>query len=75
MEKIKITFEINKEDLLTALKEVGREFDLKLKKDIDLEELEETLSSDISNYFDWSLTEFLEEGLNNDLYREFYEED
>jgi hypothetical protein len=37
--------------------------------------LEETLSSDISNYFDWSLTEFLEEGLNNDLYREFYEED
>ena len=75
MEKIKITFEINKEDLLTALKEVGREFDLKLKKDIDSEELEETLSSDISNYFDWSLTEFLEEGLNNDLYREFYEED
>ena len=75
MEKIKITFEINKEDLLTALKEVGREFDLKLKKDIDSEELEETLSDDISNYFDWSLTEFLEEGLNNDLYREFYEED
>ena len=75
MERIKITFEINKEDLLTALKEVGREFDLKLKKGIDSEELEETLSSDISNYFDWSLTEFLEEGLNNDLYREFYEED
>jgi len=76
MQKVRITFEIDSKDLLDALKEVGREFDLKLKKDIDSEELEETLSSDISNYFDfWSLTEFLEEGLNNDLYREFYEED
>ena len=75
MQKVRITFEISKEDLLDALKEVGRGFDLKLRKDINLEELEETLSCDISNYFDWSMTEFLEEGLNNDLYREFYEED
>jgi hypothetical protein len=75
MGKVRITFEIDSKDLLDALKEVGRGFDLKLKKDINLEELEETLSSDISNYFDWSMTEFLEEGLNNDLYREFYEED
>ena len=75
MGKVRITFEIDSEDLLDALKEVGRGFDLKLRNDINLEELEETLSSDISNYFDWSMTEFLEEGLNNDLYREFYEED
>ena len=75
MGKVRITFEIDSKDLLDALKEVGRGFDLKLRKDINLEELEETLSSDISNYFDWSMTEFLEEGLNNDLYREFYEED
>ena len=75
MGKVRITFEIDSKDLLDALKEVGRGFDLKLKKDINLEELEETLSSDISNYFDWSMTEFLEEGLNSDLYREFYEED
>jgi hypothetical protein len=75
MGKVRITFEIDSKDLLDALKEVGRGFDLKLKKDINLEELEETLSSDISNYFDWSMTEFLEEGLNNDLYKEFYEED
>ena len=67
MGKVRITFEIDSKDLLDALKEVGRGFDLKLKKDINLEELEETLSSDISNYFDWSMTEFLEEGLNNDL--------
>jgi hypothetical protein len=75
MGKVRITFEIDSKDLLDALKEVGRGFDLELRKDINLEELEETLSSDISNYFDWSMTEFLEEGLNNDLYREFYEED
>ena len=75
MGKVRITFEIDSKDLLDALKEVGKGFDLKLRKDINLEELEETLSSDISNYFDWSMTEFLEEGLNNDLYREFYEED
>jgi len=75
MKKIKITFEISKEDLINALKNAGRDFDLILKKDINLEELEETLGSDISNYFDRSLTEFLEEGLNNDLYGEFYEED
>ena len=75
MGKVRVTFEIDSKDLLDALKEAGRGFDLKLKKDINLEELEETLSSDISNYFDWSMTEFLEEGLNNDLYGEFYEED
>jgi hypothetical protein len=75
MKKVKITFEISKEDLLDALKDAGKEFDLKLKKNISLEELEETLSSDISNYFDYSLAEFLEEGLNCDLYTEFYEED
>ena len=72
MEKIKITFEISKEDLVNALEDAGREFNLKLKKKINLEELEETLISDISNYFDWSLTEFLEAGLNNDLYTEFF---
>ena len=72
MGKVKITFEIDSRDLLDALKEVGRGFDLKLRKDINLEELEETLSSDISNYFDWSLSEFLEAGLNNDLYTEFF---
>jgi hypothetical protein len=72
MSKVKITFEISKEDLVNALKDAGKGFDLKLKKDINLEELEETLSSDISNYFDWSLTEFLEEGLNNDLYTEYF---
>jgi hypothetical protein len=74
MGKVKITFEIDSKDLLDALKEVGRGFDLKLRKDINLEELEETLSSDISNYFDWNLPEFLVEGLNCDLYTEFYEE-
>ena len=72
MEKIKITFEISKEDLVNALEDAGREFNLKLKKKINLEELEETLISDISNYFDWSLSEFLEAGLNNDLYTEFF---
>ena len=40
MQKVRITFEISKEDLLDALKEVGRGFDLKLRKDINLEELE-----------------------------------
>ena len=72
MQKVRITFEIDSKDLLDALKEVGRGFDLKLKKDINLEELEETLSSDISNYFSYSLPEFLEEGLNNDLYTEYF---
>jgi hypothetical protein len=72
MEKIKITFEISKEDLVNALEDAGKGFNLKLKKKINLEELEETLSSDISNYFSYSLPEFLEEGLNNDLYTEYF---
>ena len=77
MSKVKIIFEISKENLVNALQDAGSGFNLKLKKDINLEELEETLSSDISNYFNLSLnflTEFLEEGLNNDLYREFFKE-
>ena len=72
MEKIKITFEISKEDLVNALEDAGRGFNLKLKKKINVEELEDTLSSDISNYCVWSLTEFLEEGLKNDLYTEYF---
>ena len=47
MGKVRITFEIDSKDLLDALKEVGKGFDLKLRKDINLEELEETLSYDI----------------------------
>jgi hypothetical protein len=77
MSKVKIIFEISKENLINALQNAGSGFSLKLKKDINLEELEETISSDISNYFNLSLnflTEFLEEGLNNDLYREFFKE-
>ena len=72
MSKVNITFEISKDYLFNSIKDSFKCFYLKLKKDINLEELEETLSSDISNYFDWSLTEFLEEGLNNDLYTEYF---
>ena len=72
MSKLKITFEISKEDLLYALKQAGSAFDLEVKEDVKLEELEETLNFDISNYFRSNLAEFVEEGLNNDLYTEFF---
>jgi hypothetical protein len=72
MSKVKITFEISKEDLFYALKQAGNVFDLEVKEDIKLEELEETLNFDISNHFRSTLSEFLEEGLNNDLYTEYF---
>jgi hypothetical protein len=72
MSKVKITFEISKEDLFYALRQAGNVFDLEVKEDIKLEELEETLNFDISNHFRSTLSEFLEEGLNNDLYTEYF---
>ncbi len=72
MSKVKITFEISKEDLFYALRQAGNVFDLEVKEDIKLEELEETLNFDISNHFRSNLSDFLEEGLNNDLYTEYF---
>jgi hypothetical protein len=72
MSKVKITFEISKEDLFYALRQAGNVFDLEVKEDIKLEELEETLNFDISNHFRSNLPDFLEEGLNNDLYTEYF---
>jgi hypothetical protein len=72
MSTVKITFEISKEDLFYALRQAGSAFDLEVKEGIKLEELEETLNFDISNHFRSNLSEFLEEGLNNDLYTEYF---
>ena len=75
MKTIKIQFEINVDHLLNELKDAGKHFDLTLKKDVDLVELQTQLQGDIENDIDQRLGEFLYEGLNADIYTEFFEGD
>jgi uncharacterized tellurite resistance protein B-like protein len=75
MKTITITFQISEETLLDALKEAGSSFNLTLKEDFDLDEFGKELNSDISNYFDFELAKFLEEGVNQDLYLDYFEDE
>ena len=75
MKTITVTFQISEERLVEALKDAGSEFGLTLSPNFNLDEFGEQLSSDIANHFDHELTEFIEEGLNCDLYSEYFEEE
>ncbi len=77
MEKIKVSFEISVDGLKAALQDAGESCGLVLK-DLgiaDLVSLEKELNSDIDNYITHQLVEFLEEGINQDCYLDFFEED
>jgi len=75
MKTITVTFQISEERVLEALNDAGKSFGLVLSSDFDLDEFGEELSSDIENHFDHELTEFIEEGLNCDLYSEYFEDE
>ena len=75
MKTITVTFNIDKETLLKTFKSVGKDFDLKLKKDLNFDELVKEFGEDVSNYIEGQLEEFIEEGLNQDCYLDFFDED
>ena len=74
MKTITVTFEISEERLLECLRVAGSTFNLTMKQDIDIDLLEEMVSEDIANFTIQDLSNFLEEGMNNDMYLEFFEE-
>jgi hypothetical protein len=75
MKTITVTFQISEERLLEALNDAGKGFGLVLSSDFNLDEFGEQLCSDIENYTDQGLTEFIEEGLNCDIYSEYFEDE
>ena len=75
MKTVTVTFNIDKETLLKTFKSVGKDFDLKLKKDLNFDELVKEFGEDVSNYIEGQLEEFIEEGLNQDCYLDFFDED
>ena len=75
MKIIKITFEMSEQRLLECLKIAGTGFGLTLKKDIDISLLGEAVSNDVENVIANDLMNFFIEGINNDLYLEFFNEE
>ncbi|HMS90842.1 MAG TPA: hypothetical protein PKC87_01350 [Candidatus Absconditabacterales bacterium] len=77
MKKIKITFELEVDALKAALTDVGNNMGYTLRElqNEDLLKLETELNSDIENHFVHNLVEFLEEGLEQDCYIEFFEDE
>ncbi len=69
MEMITVTFEISKERLLEVLSNCGD-----LKQDISTEELQKAFSEDVECYVSNELSYFIEEGVNSDVYSDFFEE-
>ena len=69
MKTITVTFEISEERLLQALSNLGD-----LKQNVDITELRKAFSEDVENYVNNGLIDFLEEGVNCDVYSDFFKE-
>ena len=61
---ITVTLTFNQDDLLDQLREAGSMFDLELKQDLDTESFVKEFKEDLTN--------FIEEGLNQDLYQDYF---
>ena len=72
MKTFKVVIEISEERLLTCLKLAGDDLGLELSEDLDLDKLELEFSEDVANYIDQDLAGFIEEGMNNDLYQDYF---
>ena len=70
MKTFTITFQV--EEVVEALKQGGKEYGWVLKKDLDLEQLQEVFSEDLKMTI--QLDEFFVEGINQDVYNDFFEE-
>ena len=71
MKTFTITFKV--EEVVEALKQGGKEFGWVLKKDLDLEQLQEVFSEDLKMSI--QLEELFVEGINQDVYNDFFEEE
>lgn len=74
MKTITVTFTVNQEDLLEALQGVADQMDLKLVDNIDFDSLSLEFSQDVENFIKEDLSQFIEDGWNNDLYSDYFEE-
>jgi len=74
MKTITVTFTVSQEDLLEALQGVAEQMDLKLVDNIDFDSLSLEFSQDVENYIKEDLSQFIEDGWNNDLYSDYFEE-
>ena len=71
MKTFTITFQV--EEVVEALKQGGKEYGWVLKKDLDLEQLQEVFSEDLKMTI--QLEELFVEGINQDVYNDFFEEE
>ena len=74
MKTITVTFTVNQEDLLEALKGVAEQMDLKLVDNIDFDSLSLEFNQDVENFIKQDLSQFIEDGWDNDLYSDYFEE-
>ena len=72
MKTIKVSFEVSEERLLACLALAGKSMGLQLSEDLDKEQLELEFSEDVANYIDQDLADFIEEGMNNELYLDYF---
>ena len=72
---ITVTLTFNQDDLLDQLKEAGSMFDLELKQDLDTESFVKEFKEDLTTFINCQLEDFFENGLNNDLYQDYFDED
>jgi hypothetical protein len=71
MKTITVTFTV--EEVVEALKQGGKKFGLVLKKDLDLDQLQEVFSEDLKISTD--LEDFFVDGINHEVYDDFFEEE
>ena len=72
MKTIKVSFEVSEERLLACLALAGKGMGLQLSEDLDKEQLALEFSEDVANYIDQDLADFIEEGMNNELYLDYF---
>ena len=72
MKTFKVVIEISEERLLACLKLAGNDLGLELSEDLDMDKLKLEFSEDLENHIDQDLANFIEEGLNQDLYQDYF---
>ena len=74
MKTITVSFQVSVEDLLEAFEGIAEQMDLKVADNIDLDKLSLEFSEDVENFINGDLTQFIEDGWNNDVYQDYFEE-
>ena len=72
MKTIKVSFEISEERFLECLNLAGEDLGLELSTDLDMDKLVMEFNEDVAGYIVQDLTGFFGEGLNQDLYQDYF---